>query len=312
MSELQQPLLSICIPTFNRSEYLKKSIESIVCQKEFINGKVEIVISDNASTDNTENVIREFQQKYPNIYYSKNKENIRDRNYPLVLGKSHGILRKLCNDTLIFNKDSLQHMIQIVMDNIDEKPVLFFDNKNTESVSLDGLEAFLEKVSFNITWIGAFSVWNDFCDDIKDNTEGCDESLWQVPFLCKYINTKKRVLVIEEPFSTIQQVEKKNISYGLYKVFYKNYLGYVKNYVRSGIVSQNCFDWLEKDLLFNFFPYWMVQFTLQNKHLDYSKSEDLVQCVKTSYKSKSYYTQFIRFYRFYFLKIIVKKIIHRV
>lgn len=50
------PLLSICIPTYNRSTYLRESIESIIHQSEFISGDVEIVISDNASTDNTENI----------------------------------------------------------------------------------------------------------------------------------------------------------------------------------------------------------------------------------------------------------------
>ena len=43
-----QPLVSICIPTYNRAECLKETIESIICQPEFLEGKVEIVVSDNA------------------------------------------------------------------------------------------------------------------------------------------------------------------------------------------------------------------------------------------------------------------------
>lgn len=48
------PYLSLCIPTYNRASYLKNSIETIICQNEFKTGKVEIVISDNASSDDTE------------------------------------------------------------------------------------------------------------------------------------------------------------------------------------------------------------------------------------------------------------------
>ena len=47
-----QPLLSICIPTYNRSEQLRRALESLVGQEGF--SEVEVVISDNCSTDGTE------------------------------------------------------------------------------------------------------------------------------------------------------------------------------------------------------------------------------------------------------------------
>ena len=48
-----QPLVSICIPTYNRSEYLRLSLERYIREPEFLSGCVEIVISDNTSTDDT-------------------------------------------------------------------------------------------------------------------------------------------------------------------------------------------------------------------------------------------------------------------
>lgn len=75
---MNKPLLSICIPTYNRADFLPTCIESIVVQ--FKNAevldKVEIVISDNGSTDNTEEVVKSFQKKYPNIFYRKNAINL--------------------------------------------------------------------------------------------------------------------------------------------------------------------------------------------------------------------------------------------
>ena len=50
-------LLSIGIPTFNRAETLKQAVESLLAQ-DYPN--IELVISDNASTDDTERVCREF------------------------------------------------------------------------------------------------------------------------------------------------------------------------------------------------------------------------------------------------------------
>ena len=100
---MDKPLLSLCIPTYNRSQYLKKSIDSIICQQEFLRGKVEIVISDNASEDDTREVAEAYLKKYDNIFYNRNEMNVRDKNFPIVLHEAHGILRRLCNDTLIFS-----------------------------------------------------------------------------------------------------------------------------------------------------------------------------------------------------------------
>ena len=71
--------LSICIPTFNRADFLAELLESVVHQ---YTNEVEIVISDNASTDNTEIIVREFQKKYARITFNQSKFNIGpDRNF---------------------------------------------------------------------------------------------------------------------------------------------------------------------------------------------------------------------------------------
>ena len=64
-------LVSIFIPTFNRSKLLKNSLKSALNQ-DYSN--LEIIVSDNASTDNTEELIRSFKE--PNIFYSRNSRNI--------------------------------------------------------------------------------------------------------------------------------------------------------------------------------------------------------------------------------------------
>ena len=68
---MQTPLLSICIPTYNRAEYLEKSLDSLVNQENF--SQIEVVISDNASTDATSDVCRKFTERYPNIFYTETR-----------------------------------------------------------------------------------------------------------------------------------------------------------------------------------------------------------------------------------------------
>ena len=55
----KEPILSICIPTYNRAESLRTSLQQYVSCKGF-DESIEIVISDNASTDDTRKVALEY------------------------------------------------------------------------------------------------------------------------------------------------------------------------------------------------------------------------------------------------------------
>lgn len=65
------PRITVAIPTYNRAKYLPQAVQSVLSQtfKDF-----ELLIVDNASTDETENAVKSFKDK--RIVYHKNKENI--------------------------------------------------------------------------------------------------------------------------------------------------------------------------------------------------------------------------------------------
>jgi abequosyltransferase len=72
--------LSICIPTYNREPFLKVLLDSIVSQAN--PDKVQIAISDNASSDQTKELVDKIKMKYPNVVYFRWSENMgADRNY---------------------------------------------------------------------------------------------------------------------------------------------------------------------------------------------------------------------------------------
>ena len=65
--------LSICIPTYNREAYLRNALEH--CETYNFSFPYEIVISDNASTDNTTLVVEEFIAKGLPIHYHRRAVN---------------------------------------------------------------------------------------------------------------------------------------------------------------------------------------------------------------------------------------------
>jgi glycosyltransferase involved in cell wall biosynthesis len=67
------PRVSVVMPVYNYAEFIPRAVNSLLLQ-EYKNW--ELVISDNASTDNTEEVARAFANKDPRIHYYRNKTNV--------------------------------------------------------------------------------------------------------------------------------------------------------------------------------------------------------------------------------------------
>ena len=86
--------VSITCITFNQREYIAQAIESFLMQK--TNFKYEILIHDDASTDGTTDILREYEKKNPDIIkvvyqtenqYSQGKKITQTFLYPLCQGK---------------------------------------------------------------------------------------------------------------------------------------------------------------------------------------------------------------------------------
>ena len=70
-----RPLLSICIPTFNRSELLNVCLATVLPQTVDFADIVEVVVSDNASSDATQTLLSKYAERY-RFRNHRNKSNI--------------------------------------------------------------------------------------------------------------------------------------------------------------------------------------------------------------------------------------------
>src|SRR5262245_34163763 len=80
--------VSIGLPVYNGDNFIRQTIESYLSQtfEDF-----ELIISDNASTDRTEEICRTFAVQDRRVRYTRNKENIGlARNYNQVFTMSCG------------------------------------------------------------------------------------------------------------------------------------------------------------------------------------------------------------------------------
>jgi glycosyltransferase involved in cell wall biosynthesis len=65
MTDIKDPLVSICCITYNHENYIRDAIEGFLMQE--TDFPFEIIIHDDASTDTTADIIREYEGKYPDI-----------------------------------------------------------------------------------------------------------------------------------------------------------------------------------------------------------------------------------------------------
>jgi len=84
------PILSICIPTYNRFYQLKECLVSILFSAKGHESDIEIIVSDDASTDNTKETVSELQNKYPFVKYHRNVANTRDGNFYILANLAAG------------------------------------------------------------------------------------------------------------------------------------------------------------------------------------------------------------------------------
>jgi len=103
---MAQPLVSIIIPTYNRSQYLKRAINSVLNQTY---DNIELIIVDDNSNDDTMFIIKNFKDK--RIRYIKNLRNMGSsfsRNEGLAISKGEYINFLDDDDILLPRKIQLQ------------------------------------------------------------------------------------------------------------------------------------------------------------------------------------------------------------
>ncbi|MBI4947156.1 MAG: glycosyltransferase family 2 protein [Bacteroidetes bacterium] len=71
------PFFSVILPTYNRSGFIGKAIDSVLTQ---IFTDFELIIIDDGSTDNTKEVVSSFSDERISYYYQKNQERSVSRN----------------------------------------------------------------------------------------------------------------------------------------------------------------------------------------------------------------------------------------
>lgn len=249
------PILSICIPTYNRSGYLYFTLKSIVEQKIFQEtNDIEVVISDNCSDDLTERISKLFADKYPTkIKYNRNNENIGDNNFKHALSLGTGEVLKLHNDNFSIIDGALDEIVELIKNFREEKPTIFFANGNSplnkDSMCKD-LNEFLTAASYLTTWIAACSLWREDFEKLENFARNAHTNLSQTDIIFDMSASGKPFYIYNKTTFEGQGVLKKG-GYNISKIFGKNYLSFLKVHMANGKLDKKVYENEKKRLLLN-------------------------------------------------------------
>lgn len=117
------PLVSIDCTTYNHENFIRDAIEGFLMQKTTF--PVEILIHDDASTDKTASIVREYEEKYPHlikpIYQTENQYSKRDGSIGRIQrGRARGKYVALCEgDDYWTDPLKLQKQVDFLENNKD-------------------------------------------------------------------------------------------------------------------------------------------------------------------------------------------------
>lgn len=111
------PLISICIPTYNGANTIEKTLNAIVSQ---ISNDFEIILCDDASSDNTVEIINKIKSQFNCVKLFHNKKNLgMDGNFHRTTQLAKGRYIWFCGQDDIFCDGALQQVQRMIKSNKD-------------------------------------------------------------------------------------------------------------------------------------------------------------------------------------------------
>lgn len=196
-------VLTIGIPTFNRGKYLRRCLDAIT-EQAGNNPAVEILVSNNYSTDNTEEIAKFYKNNYFNVRYFCQKENIGgSNNFRFIYTHAQGRFVVIVGDDDYLVQTYI-HNILIALRQAPDIALLCIWPKMSESLiyhawKIEGISEYISNVSFCSTYITSNIYQSEYIRQVK-LPEGLPmKFLPTLAYSLEILKYYKNALVMEGP-----------------------------------------------------------------------------------------------------------------
>ncbi len=295
---VNQPILSICIPTFKR-EYLVDELLQSIYAENCDNELFDICITDNSETDETRDLIESKYTQYHNLHYKKvTCKGFMNSVEALKFGD--GQFLKLHNDYSIFKPGSLTRLIAQVQKYQDDKPLIFYTLRGKKDIEIfDSYDAFMYDINYLCTWSTSFAIWKEDLDRIMSDPDlQCNYMYPHTTILFR--EDYKKSFVVDDYAYFINKQPKKKGGYNLLDNFVRIFLTMLReDLVEPHKISSRTYQKIEKNILRFCATNYVA---LENKEgitYTFDDKKDIItaQCGKKGYVQFMVYAQAYRLLR---------------
>lgn len=228
-----RPDLTIAIPTYNRADKLEESVGLAI--RYSVGKNVEILISDNASNDDTTERVENVRKNYPNIRYYKNEKNIGfDGNFLNCFEKATGKYVWLLSD----DDKLLPGAVDSVLDALKKEPVCMHLNSSTlidenpiymssPRLEENGLliyedrNGFIKKIGIFCTFVSSLIFNVDYVRNIENKEQYFNTNILQSHVLLETM--KNDGIYIVNTFNCLAARGNISVEYDVLRTWVKNY-----------------------------------------------------------------------------------------
>ncbi|MCD7728665.1 MAG: glycosyltransferase [Clostridia bacterium] len=239
-------ILTIAVPTYNRANKLKICIDRLLEQVKSIK-EVEVIVSDNASTDNTQEMMTDYCAEHDCIRYFRNDTNVGpDRNFLNCYEKANGKYVLLLGDDDFL----LPGAVASIVSSLKKEPVALFINscgieddktlkytrprfEETGDISYNDKNQILKKVNIFITFMSSFVLRKDLICKIENKEQFINSYFIQSHIALATM--KEDGLYILNTKNCLAASPNKTVGYDLYYVWFESYHKlFTKTAIESG------------------------------------------------------------------------------
>ena len=250
--ENKQPVLSICIPIYNRIEFLKRHLDLYLKCKSLFDEKIHLFISDNCSKDDLQSLVNEYSNKGLNIDYSRNTENIGpDGNFIKCFNSAKGKYIWLLGSDDVPADGFVESLMDILESHDYGYLFLNHNSKERQLTEYNDPKDLLDKVHIWITFMSANIFKTEFVKNVNgENYMGT--YLIQVPYFLEGIAAGQTNAVFNYNWIQDGNDAANNGGYNFFKVFVDNLLSIVYEKVENHQINNDCYERFKKSIYCNF------------------------------------------------------------
>jgi len=262
------PLLTVAIPTWNRSPFLEATLEQIHREMAgIIQSSVEVLVSDNCSSDRTLEVVKRAQELGLNLKYFRNAENIgSDANIAQCFNLARGKYVLVLGDDDLFVDCALKLLLERLAPGeygvVCMKPYGFDTDFRLEYPGSGGHEKifydageFLAAIGQLLTLISSCAINKNLLPEV-DARQFCGDNLVQVHLVLRAALAANKNIFIDHYLIGC----KRNNSGGYdFSEVFVTYLGTVLDSYMSLGLTENAIQAIERRLMLSYYPFNLLR-----------------------------------------------------